>query len=245
MKPVSKIVLLLAAVLVVVVHLAAFWIVGFDTRATPLLSEPGPTRPQVYFVSREDFMQDTVAQDVSELLDTAPLFLPTQFNFTTRALRVEGTVPEGPTFEPFGSMISDASTGGFEEKLAQDIESAFIALSEPVWSQHYVRASEQTTSSPKLKIDAFAESGHSIMSQLISLQSDDEDAFEEIWRPVTFSANFDALGMIGSVRKMQTSGNSIVDDRLLEIVDQAARNWTPNRGGWVRLVVSPWISSNN
>ncbi|MGB0370239.1 MAG: hypothetical protein ACPGN3_02735 [Opitutales bacterium] len=241
---VSRRVLWILLPVILVGHGAAFWFLATGVEFGEAGSDVEAHAAGVFFASESMFQQDAVAQDISELFDTAPLFLPTRYNYTTQALQVDVEQADGAGFQAYESLLVEGSEAqpDFLGNLGRG--DVWLDWTAPQWPRGGTPLPQVSERSPAFHVKVLAGDGEVVGMRVGSVDEAIESAFQESWRPVVIAAAYDELGPVGFPRLIESSGSSEVDQWLVERVDRTAADWLPRAGGWLRFVVSPWIGSD-
>lgn len=239
-KKVSRAVRFLMILGVALFHGLVIWLVvdGF---------KPGESSPYlasdtagISFISNELFLQDEAWLELSELMDTAPLFLPTKQNFATAAVRIPRQDASGLSFDTFGPEITGELALGVEvaAKGSEEME-PFLDLTMPQWILTRERPVISGDEVRALSVVLRSASGEVLSRRALDGLGADDILIQEIWRPVRYSAAYDDVGLVGFARRMTTSGNADTDIRLNELANQIAREWVPRGAGWLDIIIAP------
>ncbi|WP_269526365.1 hypothetical protein [Coraliomargarita parva] len=230
LSPVLRIALLLG----LVVHLAGFLIFKVTTKPLPKYEA---TDPYVVFVSPNDLAEDRELEETAVLLDSAPLFLPTQWN-AVRNLAIPPVRQEKPLFADFEPQIELenelepsylASLQGDQVEQPQDLLTLpFLQVFEPL-GRIWEPVPEIPESSP-LALVRTVDSGRGLLAaEELRLPVDLGDAagiFPEA--PAAFYLRVGGSGrMLGAVVLAASSGNAAYD--------AAARSWLESAEVLARL----------
>lgn len=181
------------------------------------LPDRGPSNPYITFVSEKSFAKNVELEEYSILFDSAPLFIPTQWN-ASQSVKVDfENVSMGPfaEFEPTIELLEKLQPDGL--LIADDysvnepsdlLASCFWRFFENFgWSTSVVSAFETTT--PIAEISVMGNS----QTPAVLLEVDLESATSfSITSPVSYAIRRSNQGLIwGMPTLMETSGNDVFD----------------------------------
>jgi hypothetical protein len=125
-------VLLLALLVGVIVHLTGFLIFRVNTSQLPSReSQPA----LVQYVSAVSLAQDLALRELADLMDSAPLFIPTHWNAAQASIAVpiDPFSPIFPLFEPQIDLLGALKPEALDLALEQAVDSPADLLGMPFW----------------------------------------------------------------------------------------------------------------
>ena len=225
---------------VVLLHIVGLWVLsgGFESNAAP--RQDVEKEEGVYYFSERMMEQDGALQEFAELLDTAPLFLPTAFNYTTQAIRIGEEQEPSLAFEVFEPRLAEAVFTSLSSGGAADNQAILEAITVPQWGPMAVAlARGDGAAEASLSLTAYSGEGRLLDQRSVELGVEDAELFARSWRPVRVSVYFDALGMVGHPRREGTTGDPEVDSAIDRIIGGELRGSTVPSEGYVRFLVAP------
>ena len=195
----------------------------------------------VSYVSDEIMGKDEAFYELSELLDSTPLFLPTEYNYTTRLTRLTVDEAKERAFESFGPRFLDRQKDVLVDPDLPEITSRLRRASEPQWVWMPGVATVDQPQRAAVNIRIVSASGKELRHSTIEITGSQQELFAELWRPVVFTGNFDELGPVGSLRMIESSGIATVDQALNALVNEHLRDAHPMASGFVKIMAAPGV----
>ena len=221
-------------------HVAALLLLSRGIAVDEPLAESGSAEEGLFYYSEAMMSEDGALREFSELLDTAPLFLPTAYNYTTRALRIRGNQDAGLSFEVYPSRIDLDAAEAFQGAGLPYADRFLQSVTRPVWGPQSVFPDHERDAFVRsLSIVVYGESGGVLRRVERALRGPETALAESVWRPVWYAVVFDALGHVGPPRREGSSGDPEIDGVIDGVIADELRDIGVPARGYVRFLVAP------
>lgn len=233
-----------ALVVGILAHLAGFAAFRVVDTATPTV-----TRQEAFvrFDNLTSQNRDRFFEEQAMLLDSEPLFLPTQWNYAAR-VRTETPriLPQSLPFEPFSETIRLRRVDFFGDRPVETPINSPRLIADIIRDRGDVLASVTVSPEPETPLSeriAFLRfqrigGGELVIERIVRREGETLPVYEQLWQPVELLIQIDAGGKVDQPVMISTSGSEEQDGRILEwLVDPETIRGVPS--GYYRVVAGP------
>lgn len=232
------------AAALLLLHIPAFMLVKV---AAPI---PKQQQPPPAFIQFQDFTEDSrerLLEDQALLLDSEPLFLPTQWNYASQA---RGNVPlpslAGAPFTPYPEQLHLGHIDFFPETTRPTIPDVSEAILQVATVQDHLFSgfgSAELLPRPLGERQAFLrfhklDESAFVIERILRTESEPEAITEELWQPVQLLIHIGIAGPLGPPMLLHSSGNPDIDQYILHhVVQPESTRDLPQ--GYYRITAGP------
>lgn len=221
-KPWRKSLIVQIAIIIgITIHLLGF--LAFHVQA-PSTESVKFSAPYVQYPSPEEKKSNQLLREQSELYDSAPLFLPTSWNYVTNVEVFSLEVDNASLFPAYGEewTISDEMLKPNIGNGDSTIKRARDSLKYEYWDLFSSFGEEKQADNGMPVRTGFVEVYDMLDNEIVRSETlrDDIDELKELplWTPLEFFITIDKLGPIGEPMLLKGSGSETIDAILQDYI---------------------------
>ncbi|MGA2053276.1 MAG: hypothetical protein ABSH19_08195 [Opitutales bacterium] len=201
----------------------------------------------VHYASNAGLRADAALREQALLFDSEPLFLPTPWNYASRA-GLSQPVRLAPLFADYVANVTAPSQSDFplQASAPGDLD-PLAALQPGRWnflavfgqaSDHSAKLAPRGALLRVVRLDAGAGPAGSVVIEQTWPAAEAPDAGQSLWGPATFQLVFTETGAVGAPLLINSSGLYTVDDALRAKLDAYFRR-QPLPAGTYQAIIGP------